>query len=79
MAGRVDINCYHLTSEATFGRAAQVIDIVEIDGLHPWSDLAMYGVMASRVVRSNGDLITRESAGGELYVVVSDFFVRKKP
>ena len=79
MAGRGDINCYDLQSTARFQPSPIVIDVVELKNLDAWAGYTMYGVEALRVTNQDGTVYTRQNMGDDVYVVVSDLFVRKRP
>jgi len=79
MAGRGDIDCFILKSSALFQQPADIIDIVEKKALESWSQIKLYGVKCSGVTTSEGNLYTQQNAGKDVYVIVSDHFVRKRP
>jgi len=79
MAGRGDLDCYHFMCTAMFRQPPNVIDIVVSNGLDPWRDGASYGVEARTVTTDKGTIYTPQNMGQEVYVIVPDFFVQKRP
>ena len=79
LGGRGDIDCYNLRVSTVFKRPPNVIDVVELDGLDPWTEFPIYGVAARSVTTSDGTVYTRQNMGVGVYVVVADYFVRKRP
>jgi len=78
-AGRGDINCYYLRSTAVLERPPDIVDVVELNGLGPWPEFALYGAASSSVTHKDGTVYTRHNMGDVIYTVVTDLFVRKRP
>ena len=59
MNGNGDIDCWYFESSARFELPADIIDVVNENGLERWQNLPMYGVASRTVTHRDGTVYTR--------------------